>query len=440
MKRAIRGVATSLAFIVLVAMAARITFAWDQARKIPPGVLAIVPFQQETGNIAYSLAQGKGFGSVFRTDTGPTAWLAPVYPSLLAGIFKIFGAFTTQAFFVAVFLNILFSSAACVPIYFAGKRIGGLGVASSAAWLWALFPNAIVVPFEWIWDTSLSALLAATILWATSAVAESERALNWCAYGLLWGFALMTNPALGALLPFLLGWLACGAVDERRQRWARVALAATIAILCCVPWTIRNYSAFHRFIPLRSNFPFELWLGNNDIFDEHALNGRKVITRTEETRRYAQLGETAYMQEKWQLAVSFMASRPGLELRLTRRKFAAFWTGVESPFKTFRETDSNLVRGILLCSLLTAVGAFVGVLVLWRRRSAAVFPLAIFPLIFPCLYYVTHADLRYRHPIDPVLCLLTAIAATSAWELVLARQHTQAGAATEGAAGVAGLP
>jgi 4-amino-4-deoxy-L-arabinose transferase-like glycosyltransferase len=377
---------------------------------------------------------------VFRTDTGPTAWLAPVYPSLLAGIFKIFGAFTTQAFFVAVFLNILFSSAACVPIYFAGKRIGGLGVASSAAWLWALFPNAIVVPFEWIWDTSLSALLAATILWATSAVAESERALNWCAYGLLWGFALMTNPALGALLPFLLGWLACRAVDERRQRWARVALAATIAILCCVPWTIRNYSAFHRFIPLRSNFPFELWLGNNDIFDEHALNGRKVITRTEETRRYAQLGETAYMQEKWQLAVSFMASRPGLELRLTRRKFAAFWTGVESPFKTFRETDSNLVRGILLCSLLTAVGAFVGVLVLWRRRSAAVFPLAIFPLIFPCLYYVTHADLRYRHPIDPVLCLLTAIAATSAWELVLARQHTQAGAATEGAAGVASLP
>ena len=78
MKKAIRGVTTSLAFIVLVAMAARITFAWDQARKIPPGVLAIVPFQQQTGNIAYSLAQGKGFGSVFRADTGPTAWLAPV--------------------------------------------------------------------------------------------------------------------------------------------------------------------------------------------------------------------------------------------------------------------------------------------------------------------------------------------------------------------------
>jgi hypothetical protein len=446
MKKAIRGVATSLAFIVLMAVVARITFAWDQARKIPPGVLAIVPFQQETGNIAYSLAQGKGFGSVFRTDTGPTAWLAPVFPLLIAGIFKIFGTFTTTAFFAAVFLNILFSSAACGPVFFAGKRIGGLAVASLAAWLWALFPNAIMMPFEWIWDTSLSALLAATILWATLALAESDRVLDWCGYGLLWGFALMTNPALGTLLPFLLGWLACRGTQaycglgESRQRWKRVALATGVVILCCVPWTIRNYTAFHRFIPLRSNLPFELWLGNNDIFDEHALNGRKVITRTEETRRYAQLGETAYMQEKWQLAFSFMASHPGLELRLAGRKFAAFWTGVESPIKSFRETDSNLVRGILLCSLFTAVGAFVGVLVLWRSRSAITFPLAVFPVIFPCLYYMTHADLRYRHPIDPVLCLLTAIAATSAWELVRAREHTEAGAATEGAAGGAGLP
>ena len=446
MKKAIRTLATSLAFIVLVAMVARMTFAWDQARKIPPGVLAIVPFQQETGNIAYSLAQGKGFGSVFRADTGPTAWLAPVYPLLVAGIFKIFGSFTTRAFFAAVFLNILFSSAACVPVFFAGKRVGGLGVASVAAWLWALFPSAIMMPFEWIWETSLSALLAGTILWATLRLAESDRVLDWCGYGLLWGLALMTNPALGALLPFLLGWLACRgrltyrAVDESRPRWKRVALAAGAVILCCVPWTIRNYSAFHRFIPLRSNLSFELWLGNNDIFDEHARNGRKLITRTEETRRYAQLGETAYMQEKWQIATSFMASHASLELRLAGRKFNAFWTGVESPLKTFRETDSILIRGILLCSLLTAIAGFFGIVALWRKRSVMTFPLAVFPVIFPALYYVTHADLRYRHPIDPVLCLLTAIAATSAWELVRAREHTGAGATTEGGAGHAGPP
>jgi hypothetical protein len=262
----------------------------------------------------------------------------------------------------------------------------------------------------------------------------------------------MTNPALGALLPFLLGWLAyhgrpaspdrltSRGLAEVRPRWKRVALAAGAAILCCVPWTIRNYAAFHRFIPLRSNLPFELWLGNNDIFDEHARNGRKVITRTEETRRYAQLGETAYMQEKWQIATSFMASHASLELRLAGRKFNAFWIGMESPLKIFCEADSNLIRGILLCSFLTAVGASLGIVTLLRRRSAMTFPLAAFPVVHPCLYYVTHADLRLRHAIDPVLCLLTAIAATSAWELVRAREHTGAGATTEGGAGGASPP
>jgi hypothetical protein len=444
-RKAIRTAATWLAFIVLVAIAARMTFAWDQARKMPPGVLAIVPFQQETGNIAYSLAQGKGFSAVFRTDTGPTAWLAPVYPLLLAGIFKIFGSFTAPAFYAAVSLNILFSSAACVPIFFAGKRVGGLGVASLAAWLWALFPNAIMVPFEWIWDSSLSALLAATILWATLALAESGRILHWCGYGLLWGVALMTNPAMGAVLPFLLVWLACHGRPARRHRlasgstvgyhgwdkgglqWKRVALAAGVALLCCVPWTIRNYAAFHGFVPLRSNLPFELWLGNNDIFDEHARNGRKVITRTEETRRYTQLGETAYMREKWQIATSFIGSHPGLELRLAERKVAAFWTGMESPFTTFRETDSILVRGILLCSFLTAIGALFGIVVLWWRRNTITFPLAVFPVMYPCLYYVTHADLRYRDSIDPVLCLLTAVAAASVWELARGKGHRGVG-------------
>jgi Dolichyl-phosphate-mannose-protein mannosyltransferase len=413
-------------------MAARMTFAWGQTRKIPPDVLGVVPFQQETGNIAYSLALGKGFRGVFRTDTGPTAWLAPIYPLLVAGIFKIFGIFTVRAFFAAAFLNILFSSAACVPVFFAAKRIGGLGTASLAAWLWALFPSAIMMPFEWIWDTSLSALLAATILWATLAVAESDRVREWCAYGILWGFTLMTNPALGDLLPFLLGWLAYRGRQtyrgsgENLPRWKRVTAAVLVAILCCVPWTIRNYTAFHRFIPLRSNLPFELWLGNNDIFDKHARNGRNSITRAEETRTYAQLGETAYMREKYQIATSFMASHPGLELRLAGKKCAAFWTGVESPLKNFRETDSTLVRAVLLSSSLTAVGALFGIIALWRRRSTMTFPLAMFPVIYPCLYYITHADLRYRHPIDPVLCLLTAVAVVSPWELTRGKAHTEA--------------
>jgi Dolichyl-phosphate-mannose-protein mannosyltransferase len=446
MKTTLQKAATSLALIVIVAMGVRVGFAWNEARKIAPGVLGNVPFQQETGNIAYALAQGKGFNNVFRTETGPTAWLAPVYPLIVAATFKLFGTFTARTFFACVALNILFSAAACVPIFFVGKRVGGLGVAAGATWLWAVFPSGVMMPFEWIWDTSLSALLAALILWATLELVESERWLDWGVYGALWGLALMTNPALGTLLPFLLGLTAFRGRGESSLRWKRVALAGGVAILCCVPWTVRNYVAFHRLIPVRSNLPFELWLGNNDIFDEHARGGRRSITRTEEARRYAQLGETGYMAEKWELATSFMRTHPNLELQLIGRKFMDFWMGTEAPVRNFRETDSWLIRGILLSSFLTAIGALCGVVALFvgkkritqRRRvhragaetdkngegaeemaNPPVFPLVVFPVVFPCLYYLTHADLRYRHPIDPIVLLLTAITVAGAWNMVV---------------------
>lgn len=401
---------TSLALIVLVAFGARIGFAWNQASKVPREAMGVVPFQQETGNIAYSLAEGRGFSSAFRTNTGPTAWLTPVYPVLIAGIFKVFGVFTPRAFLAAVFLNIVFSSAVCIPVFFVGKRIGGLTVASLAAWLWAIFPNAVIMPFEWIWDTSFSAFLAAALLWATLALAESEKIRDWCAYGLLWGLALMTNPALGSLLPFLLGWATYRARREKRLNISRPALAVGVAVLCCLPWTIRNYAAFHKFVPLRSNFAFELWIGNNDIFDLHAKNGRRVITRYEEERTYTQMGEAAYVQDKWEKAIAFIKSRPALVAQLAWKRVIATWFGTETPWKNFVETDSLFIRVLFVSNFLAVLGTLTGIARLILQRSAFAFPLVVFPVIYPVIYYITHTSLRYRHPIDPVLLLLTAIA------------------------------
>jgi hypothetical protein len=124
-KQVFKSAATSLLLIVLVALGARLGFAWNQVHKIPREVIGIAPFYQETGNIAYFLATGKGFSSPFRRETGPTAWLTPVYPLLVAGVFRVFGTFTARAFFAVAFLNALFSAAVCIPIFHTGKKISG---------------------------------------------------------------------------------------------------------------------------------------------------------------------------------------------------------------------------------------------------------------------------------------------------------------------------
>lgn len=416
MKNSFRKACSFLPLIVLVAFGLRIGFAWNQVQKIPREVLAVVPFQQETGNIAFALASGKGYCCVFRTESGPTAWLAPVYPFLLGGIFRIFGSFTVHAFFAAVFVNIVFSALTCIPIFFIGKRFGGVGLASGASWLWVILPAGVMFPFEWVWDTSLSAFLGASVLWATLYVSESRRIRDWCWYGVLWGVTLLTNPSFGAALPFLGVWITW----RRRKQQMSVRgplLAALLLLLCCAPWTIRNYLAFHKFIPLRSNFPFELWIGNNDIFDEHAQNGRMRITRFEEVRRYTMVGETAYMREKWEEARSFISAHPALETRLTARRIVAFWMGTETPWKDFWSTDVWLVRVIFLSNLLLTAGTLTGIVVLFWKKSEFAFPVGAFAMIFPCVYYATHTLLRYRHGIDPMIVILVAVVwwAMSGW-------------------------
>jgi hypothetical protein len=427
----LRAVATSLTLIVCVAFVARVGFAVSQARKIPDVALAHVPFENETGSIAQAIATGKGFSNPFARQTGPTAWLTPIYPWLVVVAFKIFGVFTIRAFYFLVFLNIVFSSAACVPLFAIGRRIAGVGVGAAAAWLWAIYPNAVMTPFEWIWDTSLAALLSVVLLWATMRLAESRRMRDWCLYGLLWGFVLMTNPSLASLLPFLLGWAAYRAWWKAAPRptgreWLlQPAAALTIAILCCVPWTIRNYTAFHRFVPLRSNFPLELYIGNNENYDDQHPHYPGMITKDRETWRYIKMGETPFMDEEMRKAKKFIFSHPRVEAILFYERFIAFWGGIPNPIDKFMATDSWLVRVLILCAIFSGVGALAGVLVLLWNRSGYTVPLAVYPIIFPFLYYITHTSLRYRHPIDPEILLLTAIAFGAAFGVRVTERSRQ---------------
>src|SRR5499433_3781466 len=92
------SIVTSVWLITAAAFLMRTAFVWYQQRIIPHGVLASVPFENEAGNIANALSQGRGFSDVFRKPTGPTAWLAPIYPSILAAIFRVFANSHTLPF------------------------------------------------------------------------------------------------------------------------------------------------------------------------------------------------------------------------------------------------------------------------------------------------------------------------------------------------------
>ncbi len=416
MNKRLRAAVTSLLPILAVALFVRIVFLYDYVRQNPHHALGVIPFLFEAGDIAVSLATGHGFSSPFRIPTGPTAWMTPVYPLLLAGIFRVFGVYKFRAYLAAALFNIFCVTLACFPLYHAARRIGGRALAASATWLWAIFPNAILLAFESMWEACLSALLAATILWATLAIAGSRRWRDWSAYGLLWGLALMTNPVLASLLPLLLGWLAWRDWRERRPRLlreslAKPALALALATLCCVPWTIRNYRVFHSFVPWSSVLGLQLWMGNNP--QAHPIWRARLhpINDPAERAAYIRMGEIPYMKQKFDLALRYMFTHPGREIVLISRRFLATWSGgTPYPLRDFLATHSLWFRYVLLFNLLAALAAAAAIVVLFRRRSEFAFPLAVFPVVFPWAYYLTLANARYRFPIDPAVMLLAAIA------------------------------
>jgi hypothetical protein len=409
MRNKIVQLAQSVWVIATAALLFRLSYLAYMAHLIPSAVLSTVPFQNEVGNVAAAIARGDGFCCLFRQPTGPTAWLAPVYPLTLAGIFRIFGTFTLPAFYCAVISNCVFSALATLPLFWAAHRSVGLPGAAAAGWIWAILPSGIILPFEWIWDTSLSVLFAAALLWATIRLKDSARRRDFAWYGLLWGVSLLTNPALGAVLPFLLGWLWYQQRSDGARALRLVLTTIAVVILTCLPWTARNYFQFHRFIPLRSNFPFEFWSGNNEIFDERSREITR-ITRYEQVHLYAELGESKFLAIKMHDALNFVRMHPALYAQLFGERIAATWLGTDSPLQDFERTDSPLARFLIVWNAITLCGMIVGLVRVYGRRRIYFVPLAAFPLVFPLTFYIAHTTLRHRHPCDPVLALLMAIA------------------------------
>lgn len=411
MRLRLRAVATSLPLIVAVALAARVISAWNYQAHTLHRALGAIPFLFESGNIAYSLASGHGFASPLRIDTGPTAWMTPLYPLLLSAIMRIFGIYTFASWVAAISMNICFSTLACVPLYFTGKRVGGAGLAAGAAWLWAVFPNAILLSYQSLWDTSLSALLVTTILWATLGIAESVRQRDWAVYGLLWGVVLMTNAAVLSLLPFLLGWAAFRNEKKTPRAMRHTTLACVVVVLCCVPWTVRNYLVFHTIVPLRSTLGLQMWAGNNPSAKVIWLGENHPINDASERRQYIDMGEIPYMAAKSRDSIHYMLTHPGHEAQLIGGRFLMLWSGgTPHPIDDFIRTHSAWFRYVLAFNLFEAIGALGGILILIRNRSMYAFPLAAGPVVFPFAYYLTLALPRYKHPIDPVLMLLWALA------------------------------
>ena len=361
-------------------------------------------FGWETGRVAHSLAMGQGFASPWPGTSGPTATVAPVYPLILAGIFRVLGSFTAASALAIVALNCLFSALTVFPVYRIAAKVFGESTARWAGWTWVLYPFATYFAATRVWETCLTTLLFSVVVLVTYRVAENGSLSLWIAYGALWGLTACTSPVTISALPFLLCWIGY------KRRWTSAFLkGATLAVLVLIvfasPWFVRNYGVFHRFIPFRDNLWLEFHVGNNGDTSDVYIDAAHPAHNPAELEQYRRLGEIGYFEAKKGQVLAFIHANPGFFLWVTIRRVVLTWTGFWSFSRQFLANEPFEIPNMAV-SLVTLVLLIRGIRASWRAARLQSVPLLLCLLAIPAVYYVTHVDANYRHPVDPEIIVL----------------------------------
>jgi len=395
-------------WMVLIAFAVRLSFMLIFSTYTFTGVDDFTQTGEAT-RIAASIARGNGFSSPFGDEyTGPTAWIAPVYPYFIALVFHCFGIFSQTSTIIIFTVQGWFSALTIIPILGIADRTVGKRAGLLAGWIWILFPWFGKWAVTWEWEISLSALLLSLIFWYTLRLEKPATLKSWMTFGALEGFALLVNPALSAIVPVTLAWHVYKLRFQRRE-WLKPAAAMLACLIVMSPWIVRNRIVFGQWVFLRGNFGFEFALGNYHNSFGRGWGGFHPGGSLREYADYKQKGEMVYIHSKQKLALQFVRNYPGEFISLTAKRVAYFWDGSAIGYRPpiarhWVPSSFGALSFLLLPALLVAHRQGLHA---WQAFFGALF-------VYPMPYYLTFSQSRYRHAIEPLILLLLAYALVEA--------------------------
>lgn len=352
-------------------------------------------------NIARALVDGRGFADPFGEATGPTAWMPPLYPTLLASILMVTKSRSVTALIVTILSDLSLATIGTTIYSIAlrtRRRLSPLfAVALYLAWVVAFNYWMLLLTHD-VWLIALEVNLAGIALFMYLRRGEGNPWL----LGLLGGLFVLTSPALALAWYAMLciGW--CRVVADR-PRFVRAAL---LGIIVAVPWTVRNFLVFHQIIAIKSNVFFDAYQGtyvsSDGIYDDLTISHHPLAAWNPRFF-FASLGEPGYVAQYREWFVDALAKNPGRYFRaVTHRAIAAFFRSVA--LNNDHQTAFELVGRQALYPLpwIGACGA-----VATRSpnaRLAAVF--AGFSAIYLLPYVFIAFYVRYILPLTPLLVLL----------------------------------
>lgn len=363
-------------------------------------------FGYEMGEIAASLASGDGFSwpEWSSHPQGPTAWMPPVYPMVMALAFKTFGIYSEKAAISLFIFQTLISLLTCFLLYHIGKRVFNSQVGLLTAFLFAVYPPAIHFSVQQIWSTLLFACCLSLLILSLLEVRARPNVSKSFGTGLLAGFTALVDPIVVVSYPLIAIWLYVTLARNRIAMGKLVAAACVAFTIMLGPWLLRNYFVFGRYVFIKSNLGHELFLGNNPY-----ASGSFAAPQSKESLTVAEKEFLSGAEEPSRngflllKAITFISAHPDQFWRLTLNRVGQYWTFMMRPVKGFTERISLWIYfGVLALALIG---------VLMSRRSGNVQLLWLLLLALPLPYYIAVVGLfRYRFMVEMLLLLFCSYA------------------------------
>ena len=428
-----RRVVRHALIIFLAALLVRLLFFSVRAMDMPAAWMRSGPFgQAEMGNIAVNLAAGRGFSSPFGPGSTPTAWLCPLIPLIWAAVIKILGSANGHTALIVGYLGTV-PSAAFVVVYWlivrhllrgnpVLRRTAFLAAAIFCIWPEALyeldFPNLWYFPWE-EFATALVVLLG--MKWIDRPSLKTVVPL-----GMAGGILALINVTPVPIFAVALVVPAFRNPAGRSRSLGLGAVGATLALLLCLPWLVRNAVVFHTFVPTRSNGGFQFWEGNNSLgCVREAADSQHPAIQPAILQRYQTMGEIDFSRQAFHLAMAYIRLHPREAMVRTLDRTYVFWlTDVLDRWKWDAKTESWWEQGrpAIVKTLSATVPAWgLIALLIWALLSKR---LANLPykeiflsiLVFlPFPYYFTLAENEYSQILRSWLLMLAILAVSGAF-------------------------
>lgn len=207
----------------------------------------------------------QGYGYSYARELGcASAYRSPGYLFFLTALYRFFSPDNTLA--QAIVQNIVVIGVLWL-VYAVGKRLVGARAALLGAFLMAAYPYTFY-HYTQYYHTFLSSFFLLLMVWFLLRIAETERARYAIGAGLSIGCLAYVQGTILPATPFIVAWLLYRLWPHWCLAIKATFLMATFSVALIAPWTYRNWTQLHAFVPLTTDLGHGLFKANNEVIYE----------------------------------------------------------------------------------------------------------------------------------------------------------------------------